>query len=98
MQRTLVFVLDQALRLLHPMMPFVTDAIWRNVPVGTDDTAPSLMVAAWPVPRCSRRSRILAPRSRSRPCRRSSSPSAVCGRATASRQDPARRRRQGAGE
>ena len=47
-QRTLVFVLDQALRLLHPMMPFVTDAIWRNVPLAADQTAPSLMVAAWP--------------------------------------------------
>jgi valyl-tRNA synthetase len=46
-QRTLVFVLDQALRLLHPMMPFVTDAIWRNLPLGAGETAPSLMVAAW---------------------------------------------------
>jgi len=45
-QRILVFVLDQALRLLHPMMPFVTEAIWRNLPHG-DDT-PSLMVATWP--------------------------------------------------
>ena len=32
-QRILVFVLDQALRLLHPMMPFVTEAIWRNLPL-----------------------------------------------------------------
>jgi len=45
-QRILVFVLDQALRLLHPMMPFVTEAIWRNIP--HSDDAPSLMVAAWP--------------------------------------------------
>ena len=27
-QRNLVFVLDNALRLLHPAMPFVTEAIW----------------------------------------------------------------------
>jgi len=47
-QRILVFVLDQALRLLHPMMPFVTEAIWRNLPRAADDGAPSLMVAAWP--------------------------------------------------
>lgn len=47
-QRNLVFVLDQALRLLHPMMPFVTEEIWGNVPHG--DTAPSLMVASWPNP------------------------------------------------
>ncbi len=45
-QRILVFVLDQALRLLHPMMPFVTEAIWRNIPRA--ENADSLMVAAWP--------------------------------------------------
>ncbi len=45
-QRNLVFVLDQALRLLHPMMPFVTEAIWRNLPHGSD--AESLMIAPWP--------------------------------------------------
>jgi valyl-tRNA synthetase len=47
-QRTLVFVLDRALRLLHPMMPFVTDAIWRNLPLDPAESAPSLMVASWP--------------------------------------------------
>ncbi len=47
-QRTLVFVLDRALRLLHPMMPFVTDAIWTNLPLDPAESAPSLMVAAWP--------------------------------------------------
>ena len=47
-QRILVFVLDQALRLLHPMMPFVTEAIWRNLPLPEADRAPSLMVVAWP--------------------------------------------------
>ncbi|MDR2197441.1 MAG: valine--tRNA ligase [Coriobacteriales bacterium] len=47
-RRNLVFVLDTALRLLHPMMPFVTDRIWRTLPHG--DERPSLMVAAWPDP------------------------------------------------
>jgi len=47
-QRILVFVLDQALRLLHPMMPFVTEAIWRNLPESARGAAPSLMVAEWP--------------------------------------------------
>ncbi len=47
-QSNLVYVLDTALRLLHPMMPFVTEAIWRQVPLSTDATAASLMVAAWP--------------------------------------------------
>ncbi len=47
-QRNLVFVLDTALRLLHPMMPFVTEEIWRRLPLAEEDRAPSLMVAAWP--------------------------------------------------
>ncbi len=47
-QRVLVFVLDQALRLLHPFMPFVTEAIWREVPHLGEERAASLMVAAWP--------------------------------------------------
>jgi valyl-tRNA synthetase len=45
-QRNLVFVLDTALRLLHPIMPFLTERIWLSLPHG--DTRPSLMVAAWP--------------------------------------------------
>ena len=47
-QRNLVFVLDKALRLLHPMMPFVTEEIWRNLPLPEQDRAESLMIAAWP--------------------------------------------------
>jgi valyl-tRNA synthetase len=47
-QRNLVFVLDQALRLLHPMMPFVTEEIWRRLPLPPAETADSLMIAAWP--------------------------------------------------
>jgi len=47
-QRNLVFVLDQALRLLHPMMPFVTEEIFRALPLASADRAPMLMVAAWP--------------------------------------------------
>jgi valyl-tRNA synthetase len=45
-QRNLVFVLDTALRLLHPIMPFLTEKIWLSLPHG--DTRPSLIVAAWP--------------------------------------------------
>ncbi|MBS6940487.1 MAG: class I tRNA ligase family protein, partial [Slackia piriformis] len=47
-QRNLVYVLDNALRLLHPAMPFVTEAIWEKLPHG--DQAPALMMAAWPEP------------------------------------------------
>ena len=45
-QRNLVFVLDNALRLLHPAMPFVTEAIWEKMPHAGD--APALIVAQWP--------------------------------------------------
>ncbi|MGB4441558.1 MAG: valine--tRNA ligase [Coriobacteriia bacterium] len=46
----LVFVLDHALRLLHPMMPFVTEEIWGRLPLAEADRAEALMVAAWPEP------------------------------------------------
>ena len=48
-QRNLVYVLDNALRLLHPAMPFVTEAIWENVPHAQGE-APALMMAKWPEP------------------------------------------------
>ena len=49
-QRNLVYVLDNALRLLHPAMPFVTEAIWENVP-HAEGEAPALMMAKWPEPK-----------------------------------------------
>ena len=42
-KNVLGFVLDQMLRLLHPVMPFVTDELWTAL-TGQD----SLMMAAWP--------------------------------------------------
>ena len=48
-QRNLVYVLDNALLLLHPAMPFVTEAIWENVP-HAEGEAPALMMAKWPEP------------------------------------------------
>ncbi len=46
-QRNLVFILDTALRLLHPIMPFVTEEIYQELPVNKDD-APYLIIAQWP--------------------------------------------------
>lgn len=43
----LAHVLDQTLRLLHPIMPFVTEKIWESVPHHGD----SLVVADYPVVR-----------------------------------------------
>ncbi|MFM2105646.1 MAG: hypothetical protein RL338_678 [Chloroflexota bacterium] len=44
---TLVEVLDTYLRLLHPVMPFITERIWGVIPHAEDD-APLLVVADWP--------------------------------------------------
>jgi len=46
-RRVLVHVLDQALRLLHPFMPYITEEIWTNLPLAERD-APSLTIAGWP--------------------------------------------------
>ena len=45
-QRNLVFVLDTALRLLHPIMPFITEEIFQDLPVEGED--PYLIACAWP--------------------------------------------------
>ncbi len=44
---TLVDALDTYLRLLHPVMPFVTEALWATLPKRADD-ADLLIVADWP--------------------------------------------------
>ena len=51
-QRNLVYVLDASMRLLHPVMPFVTESVWDALPAsGLDDhSAKFLMVAKWPEP------------------------------------------------
>ncbi|MGH7628147.1 MAG: valine--tRNA ligase [Gemmatimonadales bacterium] len=39
---------DVALRLLHPVVPFITEALWQRLPGRTEDM--SISVAAWPRP------------------------------------------------
>jgi valyl-tRNA synthetase len=46
-QRVLAYVLERTLRLLHPFMPFVTEALWQELP----HEGESLMIAPWPEPR-----------------------------------------------
>jgi valyl-tRNA synthetase len=64
-QETLALVLEGTLRLLHPFMPFVTEAIWQKLPVqskpveiageiarqsGQAELKPSISVARYPEP------------------------------------------------
>jgi valyl-tRNA synthetase len=48
--RTLAYVLDRALRLLHPSLPFITETIalqlWKRA--GKSENASSLVVSRWP--------------------------------------------------
>jgi valyl-tRNA synthetase len=46
---TLVEALDTYLRLLHPVMPFVTEALWAAIPHRASDPH-LLIVARWPAP------------------------------------------------
>jgi valyl-tRNA synthetase len=52
-QTVLVHVLETALRLLHPFMPFITEEIWQNLPEtarvqGDGHTVESIMVSTYP--------------------------------------------------
>ena len=47
-QATLQDVLDAILRLLHPLMPFITEEIWLNQDPSRKDGNESLMLAAFP--------------------------------------------------
>ena len=58
-QYVLWVVLENLLRLLHPIMPFITEEIWQVLPKGDrcgvrgsgGDWAPSIMLAPYPTPR-----------------------------------------------
>lgn len=41
---TLWFVLSNTMKLLHPIMPFITEAVWQQLP----HEGPSIMIASWP--------------------------------------------------
>ena len=44
----LAHVLETSLRLLHPVMPFVTEELWQHVQGQGPSDAASIMTAAWP--------------------------------------------------
>ncbi|MDR1412957.1 MAG: valine--tRNA ligase [Actinomycetes bacterium] len=47
-QQVLLYTLDQSLRLLHPIMPFITEEIWRKLPLDRSADGAMLLRAAWP--------------------------------------------------
>ncbi|MFA6697076.1 MAG: valine--tRNA ligase [Eubacteriales bacterium] len=42
---TLVYVLSNTLKLLHPFMPFISEEIWQHLSASSED---SIMVSSWP--------------------------------------------------
>ncbi|HHY0673120.1 TPA: class I tRNA ligase family protein, partial [Legionella anisa] len=47
-RRTLIHVLDQILKMLHPLMPFITEEIWQRTTNLTSDDGTSIMISAYP--------------------------------------------------
>ncbi len=46
-QRNLVEILEIALRLLHPVMPFMTESLWQALPK-EESSAESIVISSWP--------------------------------------------------
>ena len=47
----LTHVFDHALRLLHPIMPFITETLWQRLPVAASTSrCEFLAIASWPIP------------------------------------------------
>ncbi len=47
-RRTLIHVLDQTLKLLHPIMPFITEEIWQLTNKLTSNNGETIMLSAYP--------------------------------------------------
>jgi valyl-tRNA synthetase len=59
----LTHVFDYALRLLHPIMPFITETLWQRLPFPVAaDRCEFLAIAPWPLPHPVSESELLASR------------------------------------
>ncbi|MCA0404254.1 MAG: valine--tRNA ligase [Proteobacteria bacterium] len=47
-RRTLIHVLDNLLKLLHPIMPFITEEIWQRTSKLTSQTSDTIMLSTYP--------------------------------------------------
>lgn len=47
-QQTLYHALDVALRLMHPIMPFITEELWQRLPKSKDNTTQTIMLTSYP--------------------------------------------------
>ncbi|STX29546.1 valyl-tRNA synthetase [Legionella beliardensis] len=47
-RRTLIHILDQVLKLLHPIMPFITEEIWQRTSKLTSQNSESIMLSTYP--------------------------------------------------
>lgn len=47
-QQTLYHALDVALRLMHPIMPFITEELWQRLPKVAGDKTETIMLSSYP--------------------------------------------------
>ncbi len=45
---TLIHVFEELLRVLHPFMPYITEALWQNIAPVADIKGPSIMIQPYP--------------------------------------------------